>query len=140
MSAYKEIKSEFRNGQSLIKALKVLGLIPQVSQNLRDNGVELVNNYGHDGAKVAIGVDRIQVHSKINRSVYGGLGFTWNGKSYDVIADDLDVHKTEHQKLMNDIKQRYSYNEIKRQAQVKGYTVRETTGQDGVIRMTLVHR
>jgi len=138
MSVYREIRTEYKTAQSLIKALTDLGFAPKTSVDLRANSLEIVSGYHSDNRfNVAIQVDRAQVGTKAGTHVYGGFGFIWNGKSYDMVVDDLDSDKPAVQTLLNNLKQRYTYQEVKRQAFVKGYAVTEQKGNDGTIRLQL---
>lgn len=135
MSHYREIKTEFKTAESIIKALKTLGVTPQVASNLRANTLEMQNAYGelHGASKVAIMVDHAAARAA-NLS-YNGVGFAWDetSKTYNLVADYLP------NQTIAKLKQRYSFEELRRAAAVKGYTVREVKDQNGVIRMTLTH-
>jgi hypothetical protein len=69
--------------------------------------------------------------------LYGGIGFSWNGQSYDLVIDYLDLAKFDITKLLDSLKQRYTYQDPKRKAWAKGYTVQEQKAKDGTIRLQL---
>ena len=138
MSVYREIRTEYKTAQSLIKALTDLGFAPKTSVDLRANSLEMVSGYHSDNRfNVAIQVDRAQVGSKAGTHVYGGIGFAWSNGSYALVVDDLDSDKPAVQTLLNNLKQRYTYQEVKRQAFTKGYTVTEQLAPNGTIRLQL---
>lgn len=143
MSYYREVKTEFINGESLKKALQDLGIEFTASANLRENRLSLVTNYrGYMDSRdldVAIAVQREQAR-RAGIGSWDGLGFRWNGKSYDQIQDHLDETHANIQAKMNLLRQRYAYHEVSRQARSKGYTVNEHKSTDGTIRLTLVRR
>lgn len=138
MSAYKEIRSEFRQAHSLIKALEEIGLRPVAAANLKINERTMKNRWGHGDRQVAIEVSHEQFAAALGGSAWAGLGFTWNGQRYDIVMDDLDINKS--QDVVNRLRQRYAYHEIRAQAARKGYTVREVKSTDGTIRLQLTHR
>ena len=136
MSRYKLIQTEFRNPASLLAALADLGLTPQQSPDLTQNTLPLANNYNRLGNQhVAILVDRRQLYEQ-RLGYFGHLGFAWNGSSYDLVQDDMDAYLN----VADRLRQRYALNEIRQQARIKGYTVREASEPDGSIRLILTRR
>ncbi|MDR3572843.1 MAG: DUF1257 domain-containing protein [Anaerolineaceae bacterium] len=136
MSKYKLVQTEFRNGASLKLALDDLkihysaGVLNQNSQTLK---TEWLMHDSHQSCAIAVQADDIR---KVRGFGFGGIGFSWTGKGYDLIAD---VHDNNDETITK-LRQRYAFHEVSRQARAKGYTIRETTTDSGVIRMTLVKR
>lgn len=137
MSVYREIKTEFKNFKSLKKALEDFGLDCICSPDGKTNTVEVKSNY-HNGNLLfaALFVERRSLEAKIGH-VFGGLGFAWNGAGYDLVVDNLDEQKHNAKKLLDGIRQRYAYHEIKRQAWERGYSLVESKTSDGTIRLQL---
>jgi len=137
MSSYKEITTEFRNIESLKKALADVGFAHcDLSANPKENGLSMVGYGGRPGENVAL---------RLPKSHYGGYedtGFAWDEatKTYRAIISTHDGGGNFGAGTLQKLRQRYAYQEVKRQAQVKGYTVREVAGTDGVIRLQLTHR
>jgi hypothetical protein len=132
MSHYRKIKAEFKNAESLEKALKDLGYEFQKSADGKTNNVILQNNWGHGSSNVAIAVQQ-----RIRQGFYGGFGFSWNGAGYDLIEDDMDAGRQEGVGRLNQVRQRYSFHEITRQARLNGYMVNEVQTKDKTIRLVL---
>jgi hypothetical protein len=138
MSAYKQISTEFRNLESLRKALADVGFGHfDLSASPKVNGLEMQGfYYNRNIGKVAL---------RLPKSHYGGFedtGFAWDDetKAYRAIISTHDGDGNFGASTLKQVQQRYAYHEIKRQAAVKGYTVREVAGTDGVIRLQLTHR
>lgn len=139
MSVYKEIKTEYKTAQSLVKALKDLGLEIEASTDLRANNLNIRDYHGNQRG-VAIAVDFTSFSAKVGGRAWGSIGFAWNAqsRSYDLVVDSMDEGlnlKVKH--TLSEIKQRYTYHEVKRQAWTKGYTVQEQRASDGTIRLQL---
>ena len=137
MSAYKEIKTEFRNLESLKKALADLGYTEiEIAKNPRKPDLPL---YGYMGdqrpERASVRIPRSQVGRASN-----DVGFMWNGNSYTAIISQFDSGTHFDEKKQNQLAQRYSYHEIRYQAKLRGYGVREIQGQDGSIRLSLIRR
>ena len=139
MSAYREIKTQFKNEKSLLKALDDLGLtVRDVSPN-RQNTFGLVG-YGRSvegNTKVAI---------RLPKSHYNGyedVGFAWDAdeKAYKAIVSTHDgvYHNIRNvgQKTLQKITQRYAYHEAVRLAKIKGYAVKTLASNDGTIKLQL---
>jgi hypothetical protein len=143
MSKYKVVQTEFRNGESLKKALTDLGVQFEASADLKKNGVILETNWtgfwGGTNQQAAIAIQRAAAN-KAGIGYMDGLGFRWTGKGYELIQDHHDEDYTPVVKKMNQLRQRYAYHEVVRNARAKGYNVSQTASQDGTIRLTLVRR
>ena len=142
MSKYREIKTEFRNPTSLKKALDEMGVKYEASLDARSNSITLWSNWktwGGESQAVAIAIQKDEA-SRVGLGCYDGVGFHWNGSSYDLVADHMDENLNSVVSQMNKLRQSYAKQEIRRQAYQRGYGVQEDVGQDGVIRMTLVRR
>ena len=135
MSVYKEIKTEFRNPQSLLAALGDLFIIPQCA-NSRENITKLISHWHNNHPQdVAIAINREDA-LRAGLGNYDGLGFRWIGDGYAVVQDQLDAKSTGITNQMNKLKQRYAFHEVVRQAKSKGYTV-HTIEENGTLRLTL---
>lgn len=139
MSKYKEIKTEFKNGNSLLLALKDTGYPVVSSTGLKVNSIELENHWHRtDSQKVAMKLD---IEGQVQR--WNDVGFAWNAETgtYQTVMDALDVGRNKDiENILTKVKQRYALHEIRRQARVKGYTVRENQMPDGTIRLVCVHQ
>lgn len=138
MSHYRKINVDIKNGESLVQALRDLGMTPQVSSDLRQNSMTLFTHWRSFGAidqRVAVAVQRDDLREAKSRLGYGvgyamdGIGFAWNGSGYDMIQDGLP------ETAINSIRQRYAVVEAKRLAMVEGYTVTEQQDADGTVRL-----
>lgn len=142
MSAYKTIETEFRTAESLAKALADLGIKAEIAKSLTTNSVGL---YGYHGdlrpERVVFRIPQTDVN-RWSTGASNDVGFCWNPttKRYDAIVSDYDRTNGRTQKMLDDLKQRYAFHEINRQARAKGYTVRESRTANGTISMTLVRR
>jgi hypothetical protein len=140
MSAYKLIQTEFRNIDSLKKALKDVGFgVFDLSAGPKANRLELMPYNYRPGQQIDKVVLRLP---KSHYDGYEDTGFAWDEatKSYRAIISTHDGGGNFGPSTLKQVQQRYAYHEIKRQAAVKGYTVREVKGTDGVIRLQLAHR
>lgn len=138
MSAYKVIRTQLNNRRTLVKALTEIFGTDGI-QVAEGNRITLRNDWRHQDHQVSIAVSREHVR-KITGSAYGGIGFELDGKAYNMIVDDLDNNPDSNPRyasLVNDIKQKYAYYEVVRQAQAQGYSVKKETGEAGVIRLKL---
>ena len=141
MSKYKTIECEFRNLQSLLKALEDLhygASKVEVNQANKINGLPM---YGYHGdlrpETVSVRIDRKGIGQSSN-----DVGFRWNGHSYEAIISEYDSSSSGpfNQDVTNKLKQKYAYHETRRIAFSKGYTVQEKAGQNGEISLVLMRR
>lgn len=143
MSAYKKIVTQFRNGQSLEKALKDLGITFSRGSSLTENSQVLKTSWGasYGGSDQPCAI-AIQKKDAVAAGIgnFDGLGFFWNGKGYDLIQDHYDENDERIACVMNKLRQRYGYHEVVRQARARGYNVQQTIQENGTIRITLVRR
>lgn len=140
MSKYKVILSEFRDGECLCKALVDLNLPFEHGPNLRENGVTLKTDWvyrGEQNQQVAVAVTRSSL-IKAGVPSYGGLGFAWNGKGYDLVQDSHNVYDPRAVDLLNKLRQRYSFHMIHAQARAHGLMVQESRSANGDIDLVLV--
>jgi hypothetical protein len=134
MSRYKEIKTEFRNLTSLLKALEDLGYTSDKIEVAPDAKVPTLPMYGYMNdvrpERASVRIPRHHVGRASN-----DVGFAWNGSSYTAIISEFDsgTHFTD-QKVQR-LTQRYALHEVKRQARLKGYSVQEVQQADGSIRL-----
>lgn len=140
MSKYKEIQTEFRDGAMLLKALSDLGLKFEAAANLRSNETVLKTDWASRGETdhmAAVVVSRATLREAGVYS-YGGLGFAWNGESYDLIQDSHNEGDVKTGELLGRLRQRYAYHVIQTQAHARGLTVRESRSVNGDIELVLV--
>jgi hypothetical protein len=143
MSKYKIVQTEYRSLDSLKKALgDVLG--PDAELEIaRDPRCPSLPLYGYVGdqraERASLRLPR-QVVNLFSGGWSNDIGFTWDGRCYQAIVSDYDQGNAGSQRLLAQVKQRYALHELRRQAKLKGYTVREHPAQDGTIRLTLTHR
>ena len=88
MSAYKKIKCNFVNKDSLIKALKTIGLNPvthEIATNLRG----YKNDIRNEKAEIIIPKEQL---NELFTGLSNDLGFKWNEaeNKYDMICSDYD--------------------------------------------------
>jgi hypothetical protein len=137
MSSYKELKTEFRNIESLKKALADVGFGHfDLSANPKLNSLPMIGYTGRPGENVALRLPKAHYHG------YEDTRFAWDAetRTYRAIISTHDGGGNFGAGTLQKLRQRYAYQEVKRQAAVKGYTVREVAGTDGVIRLQLTHR
>jgi hypothetical protein len=138
MSKYKTIECEFRNGQSLLKALADLGFDKVQTDISKKNSLPMVGYHGDTRPEtVSIRIERTHI-----TSVSNDVGFRWNGHSYEAIISEYDSSAgCPFSQLGQDkLKQRYAYHETRRIAYSKGYNVTEKNGQNGEISLVLSRR
>ena len=144
MSKYREIKTEFRNPDSLVKALADLKIEYQRGANLRANQVMLETHWsGHFGGEdrpAAIAISKDSLGKALKSRAMDGMGFSWNGTGYDLIQDQHDEARSDVVALTNQLRQRYGLHESMRLLRSKGYTVKETVSAGGQIRVTFAKR
>lgn len=136
MSAYKVIQTEFRNLDSLKKALADVGFDQVEQADARTNSLPLAGYGGSRGEDVCL---RIPRH---NFGGYEDTGFAWepSTQSYRAIISTHDGFGSFGEGTLTRVRQRYALHEVRRQARSKGYNVQEQPQADGSIRMTLVRR
>jgi hypothetical protein len=142
MSKYKVIQTEFRNLESLTKAIEdVLGSDAQhVAIDPKHASLHLYGYLGDQRPELAsIRIPR-EVVNRFSGGCSNDIGFAWDGSRYTAIVSEYDSGKPGSQAMLNQIRQRYAYHEIARQARAKGYTLRETRLADGTITLQLTHR
>jgi len=143
MSKYQEIKTEYRNLDSLKKALKDIGVDEYVvSKNWRAPDFVMRGYMGDERPELAsIRISRDWVNAHWSGSwCSNDIGFAWDGKQFNLLLSDWDSHQQKTLDAMNKLRQRYGFNEAMRLAHAKGYNAKETTFQDGTIRIVLQKR
>jgi len=130
VSHFKKIETEFKQGTSLVQALKDLGYTPRVAPDLKVNSLAATDFYGH----------QLPCAVKVDRHEFGGftdLGFAWDAesKTYSAAVDNWDAYSTSQTGKLNKIKQRYAVNEAKRLARLQGYSLQEQALPDGSVRL-----
>lgn len=139
MSVYKEIKTQFKNPESLLAALADLDINFEC-KDVRQNTTQLISHWHSNPPQdVSIAINREQAR-RVGLGDYDGLGFRWTGEGYSVVQDRLDENRDSIQKKMSALRQRYAFHEVSRQASARGYSVVETKNEGGVIRFQLIAR
>lgn len=135
MSQYKKIATEFKNPDSLMKALADLGLPFDKAPDLKVNSLQLEGWGGRPAGTVAI---------RVPKSLTGGyedVGFSWTGSAYEAHVSTHDGeypgynHRDVGEPTLLKIKQRYALHELRRQARQQGYSIQEKYLDDGSIRL-----
>lgn len=140
MSQYKRIETQFKNLESLKKALQdVLGDTFELDASLQ-NSLKMYD--WHDQLRperCTVRVDRKNVNHKWSSGASNdfGLSYDQGTKMFTAIISDYDT-RAGTMNLLNQLKQRYAYHEVIRQAKLKGYAVRPVQSQDKTIRLQLV--
>jgi hypothetical protein len=141
MSRYKEIKCEFRNLDSLKKALADCGIEHKIATNPK---VPDLGMYGYHNdlrpERASILIDRHWVNDHWSGIASNDIGFAWNGSEFTAIVSDYDQSRKGVTEAMNKLRQRYSFHESMRLLHSKGYTVKSTTTENGQIRVTFAKR
>lgn len=141
MSAYREIKTEFRNAASLRQALDDLGIVYDTTSDTKANTLSLFGFHGDQRPeKVNIAIRRHWVNQNWSGGMSNDIGFAWDGKQYAAIVSDYDGGLQKVQTGMDLLKQRYAVLELRRMARSRGYNVTEQYQEDGSVRLQLVRR
>jgi hypothetical protein len=137
MSAYRVIQTEFRNLDSLVKALADIGYAgDKVETAGTINTLSMYDWHSQLRPQTcAVRIHRVYVGGAAN-----DVGFAWNGSTYEAIISDFDRHNAFNDLTMGKLKQSYAFHELSRQARAKGYTVQQEATPQGTIRMKLVRR
>lgn len=139
MSAYREIRTEFRNLESFRKALADLGQPFDVAPDPAQPTLPLYGYHADERPEHASFVIR---RREVNKAWSGGasndLGFAWDGQQVRVIISDFDSGVQQERAALDHLRQRYAFHEINRQARARGLLVRETTTVDGRINIVFV--
>lgn len=139
MSKYKEVQTQFRNIESLKKALADIGFPLNQLEFASNLQVPSLTLYGyHNDARperASVRIDRKYVSGASN-----DIGFAWDGKAFTAIISEYDSYAHFDEKRLNALKQSYAKHEVHRQARMRGYNVTEQRRADGTIAMTLVRR
>ncbi len=137
MSVYKEVKTEFRNLDSLKKALADVGF-KEIEVDVSRSNSLFLKGFGYEYNNLNVRKGTIA----IRKSEYGGYedtGFSWDAQSKSFTAI-ISTHYPFNEEKLTQVKQRYAYHEVTRNARVRGYNIKETTDVDGTIRLQLVRR
>jgi len=140
MSKYKVIETEYKNLESLKKAIADLGITPEIAPDPKKPSIHLVGYHGDTREEVASVVIRRAQVNKWSGGASNDIGFAWSEekRSYRAIVSDYDSRASET--LTKRIAQQYAFREVERQAKAKGYTCKHEKQSDGTIKMVLVHR
>ena len=79
---------------------------------------------------------RAKVDLKIPTKSGYDIGFKYNGKSYDVVADWDSIGDVDEQTFINELSQRYAYNVVRDTMAQQGFMIAEEKSEDGRIKMT----
>ncbi len=143
MSAYKRIQTQFKNLDSLKKALVDVGFDHfEVAANPQANDLVLHGYSASHGGDAALRIP------KDHYNAFEDTGFAWDpeSKTYRAIISTHDggftVGEARYANFgegtLTKVRQRYAYHEVCRQARMKGYGVRQVDDQSGAIRLQLV--
>jgi hypothetical protein len=137
MSAYRVIQTEFRNLDSLLKALNDIGYSKdKVETTGTSNSLSMYDWHSNLRPETcSVRIHRVYVDGAAN-----DVGFSWNGSTYEAIISDYDRHNAFSDPKMGKLKQQYAFHELSRQARSKGYTVQQESTPQGTIRMKLIRR
>ena len=137
MSAYTEIKTEFKDLESLLTALCEVGTAacPQLTRDqieVHPDGVNLVGWHGEVRKQRAnVIIRRHNVNGASN-----DIGFELVNGAYVARISEYDSRY--HDKAwLNKVSQRANLASVRKQALKRGYKVRETAQADGSIRLVL---
>ena len=127
MSKYKTIQTEFKDIESLKKALADTGFpVFSLSLGPRENTLTLKDYYERENTqKVALKIGKDHSHG------YEDVGFFWDGKSYQAIISSHDGNGNIGEQTLKRITQRYAYHEVVKKAHAKGYTINESKQPGG---------
>lgn len=138
MSKYKEIKTEFRNLISLLKALEDIGY-PASKLEISQDKSPSISLYGYQG-DVRPEQASIVIRRQHVGHVSNDVGFAWDGKTFQAIVSEYDSGPTVFGNKLKRLAQQYAYHEVKRHAKMNGYTTQEIQQGDGSIRLVLQKR
>jgi len=128
MSAYKEIKTQFKAIESLLKALKDLGYQDtdiERSQDSKANTVSMVG-FGYSAKTRDVAV-RLKLKAK---GAYEDVGFVYQDGIYQAVISTHDNGDNFGQAKLKTLTQRYAVNEAIRLAKREGHTAREITREE----------
>lgn len=136
MSAYKVIRTEFRNLDSLIKALEDIGKGSFDFCAPQQNDLRLEGYMGRSSDMACLRLP------KSTCGAYEDTGFAWDAatRTYRAIISTHDDSVNFGETALARVRQRYAVHEVRRQARSKGYNVQEQSHADGTVRMILVRR
>lgn len=145
MSKYKVIQTEFRNPESLKKALADMKIDYELSPNWRTPDLAMFgyeNRMRPEKASLVIRREWLNNHwsgqdyeGRYHSGASNDLGFAWDGNRFTAIVSDYDQRRAGVTAGLNQLNQRYSYHEVQRLARMNGYSVKSTTSEDGKIRV-----
>lgn len=118
MSAYKKIKCNFVNKDSLIKALKTIGLNPlclETAQNLRG----YKNDVRSEKAEIIVPKEQL---NELFTGLSNDLGFKWNEaeNKYDMICSDYDKANKMDERVI----QAYAKTVLEEALEEQGYKIK----------------
>jgi len=135
MSAYVTCKTQFKDRDSLVQALRDLGFVVEVNEQ----AVEL-SGYGHVSQPVQIVVRK----AAQSCCLLSDAGFSRQADgSYALVASDWDTDEHQQnfgalgQPRQNQIKARYAYHQTVKVARAKGYSVASEKSSDGKTKLVL---
>jgi hypothetical protein len=138
MSKFAEIKTVYKNLDSLVKALRDLGFRPEVATDRKDS-LPLRGWRGLENQSVAVRLDMDEMKRVTGVQCRNtGVGFKKaEDGAYTMVQDQHDFSNAA---AFEKLHQRYNYHEATRLAKLQGYSVKEKTSTDGTIRLVLVRR
>jgi Protein of unknown function (DUF1257) len=125
MSHFSQIKTQIRNLTSLQAALTDLGIEWKAES-------EIVRGYRGQSRKVAIAIEQKNGYD---------VGFSWNGKEYELVADlQYWQQPLSVEGFLRQVTQRYAYHTVVNETAKQGFQISEQQqNTDGSIRL-LVQR
>lgn len=123
MSHFSQIKTQIRNLSSLQAALTDLGIDWK-------SGPQEVRGYRGETRTAEVAIEQNNGY---------GIGFSWNGSEYELVADLQYWQQSVPVNLfLNRLTQRYAYHTVVTETAQKGFQVAEQQqNQDGSIRLVL---
>jgi hypothetical protein len=144
MSKYRVIQTEFRNLDSLKKALADLGVPYDLAKNPLQPDLPLYGYLGDERPErgsIVIRRSWLDNNWSGNEHMVGlsnDIGFAWDGKELTAQVSEYDESNLGVTAAMKHLRQRYAYHEVMRLAHSHGYNVRESTSQNGQMRVKIV--
>lgn len=140
MSKYKVIRTEYKSGESLIQAIRDLGVPYEQAPDLLRPTLPMHGFQGDLRPQTASIV--LRRGTGFMNSLSNDLGFAWNPTKgvFEAIVSDYDSGLESVQKGLDRIHQRYTFRQVERAAHVKGYTLRHNQQPDGSLEVVLVRR
>ena len=119
MSHSTKVKTKIDDKSCLIKALCDKGW--KSEQILTEGGLVCKAYYSREDTEV----DILIKNENLSRGSWGDLGFKKENGFYSIVIDGDNRKRTYNDSWFNDLKQRYTYHKVKKEAKRNGYKVYE---------------